>query len=184
MKKRVVGYLTYAVIMGILFGWGFFILPSIINDNQNPQDDDPDDPDDPPYWYYETNWEESNETHVFYASNVITVNNTTYSLNAHVSRDFMPIITDTGLQVSVSVTANNTFPSTMDYDMLWVKKSKEIFKSPFSWEERLSNRVNKGAYAGPGWPEGALIYIAVRLISDDNNTYYLKSGYYILDYTH
>jgi len=184
MKKRVVGYLTYAVIMGILFGWGFLILPSIINDNQDPQDDDSDDPDDPPYWYYETNWEESNETHVFYASNVITVNNTTYSLNGHVSRDFMPIITDTGLQVSVSLTANNTFPSTMDYDMLWVKKSKEIFKSPFSWEERLSNRVNKGAYAGPGWPEGALIYIAVRLISDDNNTYYLKSGYYILDYTH
>lgn len=179
MKNRYIGFMTFIVIIGISIVLVLVLPPSAINDNQDTLDDDQDYP---PYWYYETNWEKSNETHIFYASNVITVNNTSYSLTGYVWRDFMPVITNPGLRVSVSITANNTFPSTWDIEMLWVKKSKEIFKSPFSWEERLSNRVNKCAYGGPGWAEGALVWIAVRLISDDNNSYYLKSGYYILQY--
>ena len=185
MRKYSIGFLILIVGLGTVFVFGLFIfLPPVVNDNDGDQANDQDDL---PYWYYVTDWERSNDTSVFDSSNVIKIDNITYFIEGSVLRDFMPIITptkDTGLQVSVSVVTNASFPSNMDVDALWVKHFDSIFTTTaFKWEERLERRINKAAGGGPGWQEGVIIDIAVRLISDSNQTHYLVSRNHELIYT-
>ena len=185
MRKYSIGFLILIVGLGMVIVFGLFIfLPPVVNDNNGDQTNDQGDL---PYWYYETDWERSNDTSVFDSSDVIDIDNISYILEGYTWRDFMPIITptkDTGLRVSIGVITNTNFPSYMDIDALWVKHFDSIFTTDtFTWEERLENRINKNAVGGPGWQEGVSIDVAVRLISESNQSYYLVSKDHKLAYT-
>ena len=89
------------------------------------------------------------------------------------------------LIVTTFLIANESFPLTIDYDLLWVRKGTETYNATFYYGDRneYSNKFVKGTYGGPEWAEGSRIDIAVRIIDENNNTYYLKSDNHTLVFT-
>lgn len=166
--------------ISIVIGLSFLVLflsPNKELDNPPPQDNT--------IYYGEPIWKETNDTSAFSSLDSIVINNISYILDGYAWRDFMPFEPDTRLRVAVSLIANVSFPLTMDYDMLWVKKDSEIYNVTFySGYHQTENRYDKMTYGGPEWKEGVIVDIAVRMRWMNNETYFLKSLNHTLVYTY
>lgn len=170
------------IIIIIISGFTFSNFLSVVpNDNTN----DPPDQDDFIYYYGVPIWQVDNTTSVFSAPENIVIENISYFLEGYIWRDFMPGGLDHSLRIASSMTANDSFPLTIDFDLLWVRKDSEIFNVTFSSGDRgeYYNKFTKTTYGGPEWEEGSKIDLAIRIINDNNNTYYLKAENLTLIYT-
>ena len=180
MRNQIFSYIAKgAFLVFIIVCIGLLVVVTLPNnelDHPPPQDDT--------IYYGTPIWNETNDTSPFTALESVVINNISYILDGYVWRDFMPFYPDTRLRVAVSIEANTSFPLSIDYDILWVRKGSEIYNATFYSGYRLENQFNKGTYGGPEWKEGSIVDIAVRMICETNETYFLKSENHTLVYTY
>ncbi len=114
----------------------------------------------------------------------LQVEGRTYTIAAHLWRDFMPMTPPAGspLMAVIKITAHDglEFPPGLNADRLWViKDRKELWETDFTGENRGTepNQLEKSAGDGPKWESGIEVEAVVRLVSvKDGKTYLLRAA--------
>ena len=105
----------------------------------------------------------------------ITINNSEYTLETYLGRDFMPISPPDGKPliaiVKIQSPGKTTVPSEIDATLMWVVKDKEIWETEFTNEQRSTagDTLEKLGHSGPKWGPGISVDVIVKVID-------LKSG--------
>lgn len=116
----------------------------------------------------------------------ISINGATYSINAFLARDFMPVCPPNGqpLMGVISLIGDNEveLPETVDVDRVWLISGNKVWESDFSNDDRTifeKDKIKKQKVVrdGPKWGPGINIDVVARIIDKaDNKEYFLKTS--------
>ena len=113
------------------------------------------------------------------ASEKVTIDGSDYSLQTYLWRNLMPgsDTSERGLNAIIQVVAleQQSFPTTLQAEHLWVIKDQEIWETSFLEEERTPeapNQLERLANGGPVWD--GQVTVVVQLSTTNGQKYLLK----------
>jgi len=120
------------------------------------------------------------EFSIYSALEEVNIENVTYYLEVHLSRDFMPIVPSGGpplyTLIIIHAVGVAEFPSTISVKRIWLIKCREISRAlPTDYFQVYGNRYEMFFDDGPKWETGISIDVVVRLIGPNSTYYYLTA---------
>lgn len=128
----------------------------------------------------EPKWKYYIEPGIYTASEEVSIDNTTFSLETYMWRDFMPISPPDGKPLIV-ITKIHTigvieFPVAISIERIWIIDGTNISSTTATDEFKVyGNKYEMVFRDGPKWGPGNLIDVCVKMKSISGNSYYLKA---------
>ncbi len=124
------------------------------------------------------------------ATKEVIISNYNFTLSASLWRDFQPISPPDGkplILVAEIIESNSmAIPANIKVDAFWVINGDQVWSGNFSAEERATTPLYTRRIIirdGPKWETGNYVDLVIRLLDDEENTYWLKEENLLIERT-
>ena len=124
------------------------------------------------------------------ATKEVIISSYNFTLSASLWRDFQPISPPDGkplILVAEIIESNSmAIPSNIKVDAFWVINGDQVWSGILSKEERATTPLHTRQIIirdGPKWETGNYVDLVIRLLDDEENTYWLKEENLLIERT-